>query len=190
MFRTLSNIVSGKNLHVNNLYEAATKMVAPHLPGDMPTMTMFFMLQRGADRLIYNNGGNPILTLDVRKLEPDAILQLMDLQSGFMRSFARSFYPGYFDYLDRLANQILPETAANSLALYGDETPVMEELMARVPGEPSQWQKLTYVFASVGLAICPEGSAINETAFNSFVSEGENLTHADILTVVSAPAKS
>jgi len=185
VFQKLTNIVSGKNLHINKLYDEATRLVASSLPDNVTTTTMFFMLQRGADRMIYNNGETPILSLDVKRLQPDDIIKLMDLHSGFMRRASQTYFPNYFPWLDSLAQQIFPQTAANSLLLFAEDGEAMLTVPEEIIFSGDYWTQLCFAYCTLAGSVAGLDFSLNRTGLTHFVKEGKQQLQADILAVAS-----
>jgi hypothetical protein len=184
VFAKLTDIISGKNWHVNDLYEQVTRLVAPGLPSDPQVTTMFFVLQRGVDRLVYANGGTPLLNLNVKKLQPNTVIQLMDFYSGFLRSAAQMRLVSDFELLDQLAHQIFPHTAANSLALFDFEGDLIQSgpIEGRMFG-PS-WEGLAMAFIGGSYGLTNVSASLNKPQVEAFLSDGVSLLQSDVAVIV------
>jgi hypothetical protein len=198
MFAKLTDIISGKNWHVNDLYEQVTRMVAPGLPNDPQVTTMFFVLQRGVDRLIYANGGTPLLNVNVKQLQPTTIIQLMDFYSGVLRRAAQMRLVSDFELLDQLAHKIFPHTAANSLELFDSESHLMQAgpIEWRMFGPSWEWLAMAFIGGSYNLitrvslpAQSPThqysiDASLNKPQLAAFLSDGVSLLQSDVDVIV------
>jgi hypothetical protein len=141
---------------------------------------MFFVLQRSVDRLIYANGGTPLLNVDVKKLQPTTVLQLMDFYSGFLRSAAQMQLVPDFDLLERLSTQIFPHTAANSLALFDFDGDLMQSVPIEWRKFGPSWEGLAMSFIGCSLGLINVNASLNKPQVEAFISDGVSLLQSDV----------
>ncbi len=181
MFARLSSILSGDNDHVRKLYNEVTTRFAPVLPNDPHVMTMFFALQRAADRVYDANGKTPIIKANIKSIGYNEFLQLMDLHSGYMRRAAQLGFVNNFELLDVLAHHIFPETADNSLALFASPEGAM---MLVPPALHGTWAGLTQGYLRLFMSICGSETVNQERAKELMSAAGQQQMQADIDIIV------
>ena len=177
MFARLSSILSGDNYHLRKLYDEVTNRFAPVLPKDPRVMTMFFALQRAADRVYYANGQTPIIKANIKSIGYDEFLQLMDLHSGYMRRAAQLGFVSDFELLDVLAHHIFPETADNSLALFTSPEGAMTLVPETLHGT---WAGLTHGYLCLFMSICGSETANQDKVSELMSAAGQQQMQADI----------
>jgi hypothetical protein len=181
MFARLSSILSGDNYHLRKLYDEVTSRFAPVLPNDPHVLTMFFALQRAADRVYYANGKTPIIKANIKSIGYDEFLQFMDLHSGYMRRAAQLGFVNNFEFLDNLAYHIFPETADTSLALFASPDGAMTLVPESLHGT---WGGLTLGYISLFMSICGSQTMNQEKVNELMSSPGQQRMQTDIDIIV------
>lgn len=181
MFSKFTDILSGKTRKLNRIYDTVTQMVGPSLPNDPQVLTTFFVLQRAVDRVIYANGATPLLNCDVRSIQPDSIIKLMDIHSGFMRRAAQLKFIGNFELLDNLAYKIFPNTAANSLAIFdhGNEYMPPDIRLNAFTFGPT-WKTIALPYLAWYCGILNVEANFNQPQVDAFISGGESQLQSDL----------
>jgi hypothetical protein len=184
MFVKIIDALSGSDVHINKLYSSVTLTVGPQLPGNPQVLTMFFVLMRGISRVVSAGRGPSMLALQSKELLPTAIIELMDFHSGLMRRAAQMGLVTDFDLLDRLAHQIFPHTAANSLALFDFEGDLMQSVPIERRMFGPSWEGLAMAYIGGSLGLTNVNASLNKPQVEAFLSDGVSLLQSDVDVVV------
>ncbi len=107
----LINIISGRNAHMNDIWDAVLGHIATHLPRGHDAWIMVGIMSNGVGQMVYDLDTNPLLKLRIKSLTSEHILKCMGLESAMLRRYAQLYLPQHISLLDDYSRLIFPQSS-------------------------------------------------------------------------------